>query len=58
MGQVESSGWAVMYVQDAADTKFDFELLIHPTIVQETVHFILGYHKACSESAFKNVLLE
>lgn len=52
---MEESGWAVMYV-DTVDTKFDF--VNSPTVVQEAFCFILGYHKACSESALKNVLLE
>lgn len=43
--QVEECGWAVMCVQDAVDTKFDFELLIHLQLYKRLFVSFLGIIK-------------
>lgn len=45
VGQVEESGWAVICVQDAVDTKFDFELLIHLQLYKRLFVSFLGIIK-------------
>lgn len=43
--QMEYSGWAVMSVQDAVDTKFDFDLLIHLQLYKRLFISFLGIIK-------------
>lgn len=43
--QVEEFGWAVMYVQNAVATKFDFELLIHLQLYKRLFISFLGILK-------------
>lgn len=43
--QVEEPGCTVMYVQDAVDTRFDFELLIHLQLYKRLFVSFLGIIK-------------
>lgn len=43
--QVEESGWTVMDVQEAADTRFDFELFIHLQLYKRLFVSFLGIIK-------------